>query len=41
MMGIARMTYIIDEQGKIIKIYPKVKPAEHAIEIHKGIDVMK
>ncbi len=41
MMGIARMTYIIDEQGKIIKIYPKVKPAEHAIEILKDIDVMK
>jgi peroxiredoxin Q/BCP len=33
MMGIARTTFIIDESGKILKIYPKVKPAEHAEEI--------
>jgi peroxiredoxin Q/BCP len=37
MMGIARMTFIIDEQGKILKIYPKVKPAEHAQEILNDI----
>ncbi|MGV8163060.1 MAG: thioredoxin-dependent thiol peroxidase [Candidatus Nanoarchaeia archaeon] len=33
MMGIARMTFVIDEKGNILKIYPKVKPAEHAKEI--------
>jgi len=33
MMGIARMTFIIDEKGNIQNIYPKVKPAEHAKEI--------
>jgi len=33
MMGIARTTFIIDEKGNILKIYPKVKPAEHAQEI--------
>lgn len=32
-MGIARITYLIDEKGKIIKAYPKVKPAEHSKEI--------
>ncbi|MGV8169386.1 MAG: thioredoxin-dependent thiol peroxidase [Candidatus Nanoarchaeia archaeon] len=37
MMGIARMTFIIDEKGKILKIYEKVKPAEHAEEILKDL----
>jgi peroxiredoxin Q/BCP len=37
MMGIARTTFIIDEKGKILKIYPKVKPTEHAEEILKGL----
>ena len=32
-MGIARITYLIDEKGKILKVYPKVKPDEHAKEI--------
>lgn len=32
-MGIARITYLIDEKGKIIKAFPKVKPDEHAREI--------
>jgi len=32
-MGIARITYLIDEKGKIIQVFPKVKPAEHAKEI--------
>ncbi|MFA6073661.1 MAG: thioredoxin-dependent thiol peroxidase [Candidatus Woesearchaeota archaeon] len=37
MMGITRMTFIIDEKGNIQKIYPKVKPAEHAKEILEEI----
>ncbi|MCF7866854.1 thioredoxin-dependent thiol peroxidase [Candidatus Woesearchaeota archaeon] len=32
-MRIHRITYLIDEQGKIKKVFPKVKPAEHAEEI--------
>src|SRR5690606_5639588 len=28
--GNERTTYIIDEDGKIAKIFPKVRPAEHA-----------
>jgi len=28
-----RISYLIDEQGKIQKIYPKVKPADHPEEV--------
>lgn len=28
-----RITYVIDENGKIIKVYPSVDPSTHAIEI--------
>ena len=36
--GILRSTYIIDEEGTIIKAYPKVKPADHAAEV---LEVLK
>ena len=32
-MGIFRKSFIIDPDGKIAKIYPKVKPANHAQEV--------
>ena len=32
-MGINRMSFLIDHKGKIAKIYPKVKPEEHAAEV--------
>jgi peroxiredoxin Q/BCP len=32
-MGIARTTFVIDERGKIQKIFAKVKPAGHAAEV--------
>lgn len=32
-----RITYVIDEQGKIAKIYPKVDPALHAKEILQAL----
>lgn len=32
-MGVNRSTYIIDEQGMIIKVYPKVSPDKNASEI--------
>lgn len=31
--GINRTTFLIDEEGNLVKIYEKVKPAEHAQEI--------
>jgi peroxiredoxin Q/BCP len=32
-MGIHRVTYVIDEKGKIAAVWPKVKPDGHAEEI--------
>jgi peroxiredoxin Q/BCP len=32
-MGINRVTYVIDELGKIAAVFPKVKPDAHADEI--------
>lgn len=32
-MGIERTTFVIDEHGRIRKIFPKVKPAGHAEEV--------
>jgi thioredoxin-dependent peroxiredoxin len=32
-MGILRSTFIIDEEGTIIKVFPNVKPQEHSQEV--------
>src|ERR1700691_3055850 len=32
-MGIERTTFVIDERGKIQKVFSKVKPAGHAAEV--------
>jgi peroxiredoxin Q/BCP len=32
-MGVARMTFVIDRDGRLKKIFPKVKPAGHAAEV--------
>ncbi|MCA9361804.1 peroxiredoxin [Candidatus Kaiserbacteria bacterium] len=32
-MGIVRATYIIDPAGNVVKVYPKVTPASHALEL--------
>lgn len=32
-MGIVRMSYLIDPDGNVAKVYPKVKPADHAEEV--------
>ncbi len=32
-MGVVRTTFLIDEQGKIIKVMPKVKPDTNAAEV--------
>lgn len=36
-LGIVRMSYLIDEKGSVTKVYPKVDPANHALEILKDI----
>ena len=37
-MGMFRMTFLIDEQGKIARVWPKVKPDEHAVEVLAAIN---
>jgi peroxiredoxin Q/BCP len=32
-MGIERTTFVIDERGRIQKVFPKVKPAGHAAQV--------
>ena len=40
-MGIIRSTYLINPDGKIAKIYPKVNVKEHAAEILQDLEDMK
>lgn len=35
--GIMRSTVIVDEEGTVMKVYPKVKPDEHAQEVLEAI----
>lgn len=37
-MGIHRVTYLIDPDGRIARVWPKVKPAVHADEILSAMD---
>jgi peroxiredoxin Q/BCP len=39
-MGILRMTYIIDEEGRIAYIFKKVKPETHSQDVLKVIDAL-
>jgi len=32
-MGVIRSTFLVDEKGKVIKVFPKVKPAGHSKEV--------
>jgi peroxiredoxin Q/BCP len=36
-LGIKRTTYVIDEEGKVLKIYQNVKPEQHAQEILEDV----
>jgi thioredoxin-dependent peroxiredoxin len=36
-LGTHRVTYLIDEAGRIASVFPKVKPEEHAEEILKTL----
>ena len=36
-MGIERTTFVIDEEGKIAKIFHKVKPEGHAEEVFAAL----
>jgi peroxiredoxin Q/BCP len=32
-MGILRSTFVIDDQGIIVKVFPKVRPKAHSEEV--------
>jgi len=36
-MGTNRVTYLIDEKGKIAAVWPKVKVADHVDEVIEAI----
>lgn len=36
-----RISYLIDPRGMIAKVYEKVKPAQHAEEVLKDVEVLK
>ncbi|MBN1523758.1 MAG: thioredoxin-dependent thiol peroxidase [Spirochaetales bacterium] len=38
LMGILRSTFVIDEKGMVIKVFPKVSPKEHAKEVLEVLD---
>jgi peroxiredoxin len=41
-MGMAkRITFVIDRQGKITKVFPDVNPAGHANEILAALSVQR
>jgi len=37
-MGVQRATFLIDPQGKLAQVWPKVKPEGHAAEVLAAID---
>jgi len=39
-MGVDRATFLIDKEGIVRKIWPKVKPEEHANEVLKTIEAL-
>ena len=37
--GVLRTTFLIDENGKIVKVFEKVRPAEHSAEVLSAFGV--
>ena len=40
-LGMLRISYLIDVEGKILKVYPNVDPANHALQILKDVKELK
>jgi peroxiredoxin Q/BCP len=40
-MGMHRVSFLIDPVGRVARIYPKVKPAEHAAEVLKDLKLLQ
>jgi peroxiredoxin Q/BCP len=39
--GVARTTFVIDKDGKIAKVFEKVKPEGHAEEVAEAVEALK
>ena len=37
--GVLRTTFLIDETGRIVKVFEKVRPAEHSMEVLSALGV--
>lgn len=37
-LGIVRSTFIVDEEGRIMKVFPRVTPEGHAEDVLKALD---
>ena len=40
-MGIVRMTYIIDPQGRVARVFPRVKAGVHADEVRRALEELR
>lgn len=40
-MGVARITYLIDPEGRVARVWPKVKPEEHAAEVAAALEELR
>ena len=40
-MGVERATFLIDKEGVIRKIWPKVKPDDHANEVLEAVEALQ
>jgi peroxiredoxin Q/BCP len=40
-MGVNRTTFIVDRDGKIARIFEKVKPENHAVEVAEAVAALK
>jgi len=40
-MGVNRTTFLINENGIIIRIFNKVKPMGHSLEVLEAFDIKK
>jgi peroxiredoxin Q/BCP len=40
-MGIARTTFLIDPQGKIAHVFPKVDPSDHGADVAQTLESLR
>jgi peroxiredoxin Q/BCP len=40
-MGVPRITYLIDPKGQVARVWPKVKPEEHADEVAAALEELR